>query len=480
MCGIAGFVGWADPVASPEERLHRMCDTIVHRGPDDFGWNIQGEVALGMRRLAIIDLTGGHQPMFNEDKTVCLVFNGEIYNYRELRRELEADGHQFHSNSDTEVIVHLWEKHGLGFATRLNGMFAIALHDLKKERLVLARDHIGIKPLFYSLSARGLVFGSEIKVLLASGMVDRELNIDALGQLLAWEYIPGSATLLKSIRKLEAGHLLEVNLATQETRLLEFWDVPLNGSHPESDNQWEEKLDSAIQKAIQRQLISDVPLGGFLSGGVDSSLVVAGMGPGAHAFTIGFDDVTYNELPWARRVAEHLGVRHTADVLPAQAAGLFDHLMRFMDDPIGDFSIFPTYQVSRHARKNVTVALSGDGGDELFGGYETYLAQKWEARWNRLPRSVRRRVLEPMVRALPPQDAKKGLVNKARRFVEGLEHADELGHARWRLFAGEACDSAFFGPKLSPRCQRRWAPISNTSRGRPRTSTRSRVGSTLA
>jgi asparagine synthase (glutamine-hydrolysing) len=447
MCGIAGFVAWADPVASPEERLRRMCDTIVHRGPDDFGWNIQGEVALGMRRLAIIDLSGGHQPMFNEDQTVCVVFNGEIYNYRELRRELEAEGHQFHSNSDTEVIVHLWEQHGPGFATRLNGMFAIALHDLKQQKLVLARDHIGIKPLFYSLSARGLVFGSEIKVLLASGMVERQLDVDALGQLLAWEYIPGSATLLKPVRKLEAGHLLEVNLATQQTRLWEFWDVPLNGSRPESDNQWEEELDAAIQKAIHRQLVSDVPLGGFLSGGVDSSLVVAGMGRGAHAFSIGFDDATYNELPWARRVAEHLGVRHTIDVLPAQVAGLFDHLMRFMDDPIGDFSIFPTYQVSRHARKNVTVALSGDGGDELFGGYETYLAQKWEARWNRFPRSVRRALLEPIVRALPPQDAKKGLINKARRFVEGLEHDDELGHARWRLFAGEATRQRLFRPE---------------------------------
>jgi asparagine synthase (glutamine-hydrolysing) len=447
MCGIAGFVTWADPAAFPEERLRLMCDTIVHRGPDDFGWNINGGVALGIRRLAIIDVSGGHQPMFNEDETVCVVFNGEIYNYRELRRELEAEGHQFHSNSDTEVIVHLWEKHGPDFAVRLNGMFAIALHDLRQQKLVLARDHIGIKPLFYSLSARGLVFGSEIKVLLASGMVERQLDVDALGQLLAWEYVPGSATLLEPVRKLEAGHLLEVNLATQETRLVEFWDVPLNGSRPDSDNQWEEKLDAAIQKAIHRQLVSDVPLGGFLSGGVDSSLVVAGMGPGAHAFSIGFDDATYNELPWATRVAEHLGVMHTTDVLSSQVAGLFDHLMQFMDDPIGDFSIFPTYQVSRHARKNVTVALSGDGGDELFGGYETYLAQMWETRWNRFPRSVRRAVLEPIVRTLPPQDAKKGLINKARRFVEGLKHDDELGHARWRLFAGEAMRQRLFRPE---------------------------------
>ena len=220
MCGIAGFLNWAGPVQLPEARLRAMCDMIVHRGPDDFGSEIQEGVALGMRRLAIIDLSGGHQPIFNEDRTVRVIFNGEIYNYRELRQELQAEGHQFRSQSDTEVIVHLWEKHGVEFAARLNGMFAIALHDLKQKKLVLARDHIGIKPLFYSLSSRGLVFGSEIKVLLASGMVERELDLDAVGQLLAWEYIPGPATLLKSVRKLQAGHLLELNLATHESHVL--------------------------------------------------------------------------------------------------------------------------------------------------------------------------------------------------------------------------------------------------------------------
>lgn len=447
MCGIAGFVSWAEPVEFPEARLRAMCDTIVHRGPDDFGGEVRNGVALGMRRLAIIDLCGGHQPMFNEDQTVRVVFNGEIYNYRELRIELEADGHQFHSDSDTEVIVHLWEKHGVGFATRLNGMFAIALHDLRQDKLVLARDHIGIKPLFYSLSPHRLVFGSEIKVLLASGMVERKLDLDAAGQLLAWEYIPGSATLLKSVRKLEPGHLLEVNLATHEGRLQQYWDVPLGECLSKPDDQWAEEVDAATQKAVQRQMVSDVPLGGFLSGGVDSSLVVAGMGRGAHAFSIGFDDATYNELAWARRVAVRLGVKHTTDVLPSQVAGLFSHLMQFMDDPIGDFSIFPTYQVSQHARKNVTVALSGDGGDELFGGYETYVAQQWETRWNHFPRSVRRAVLEPIVRRLPPQEAKKGLINKARRFVEGLEHAEGLGHARWRLFTGEVMRHRLFRPE---------------------------------
>ncbi|MEJ2147343.1 MAG: asparagine synthase (glutamine-hydrolyzing) [Acidobacteriota bacterium] len=451
MCGIAGFVSFSSPVDAPEARLKKMCDAMTHRGPDDFGSDVRQGVALGMRRLSIIDVSGGHQPIFNEDRSVRVVFNGEIYNYRELRRELEAEGHRFSSNSDTEVIVHLWEKLGSDFASRLNGMFAIALHDLRGQTLVLARDHVGIKPLFYSLSPHGLVFGSEIKVLLSSGLIDRELDVDALGQLLAWEYIPGEGTLLKSIRKLKAGHLLELDLASTDSRLVQFWDVPLapaeDSGGPLAERDWEEIVDQTIHEAVQRQLVSDVPLGAFLSGGVDSSLVVAGMGAGAHAFSIGFDDSTYNELPWARRVAEHLHVKHSTDVLSAHVEDLFDRLMPFMDDPIGDFSIFPTYLVSRHARREVTVALSGDGGDELFGGYETYLAQEWEGRWNRIPRLLRSGMLEPAVRRLPPQEAKKGLVNKALRFVEGLEHDHSLGHARWRLFVGEAMRKQLFTPE---------------------------------
>jgi len=446
MCGIAGIASF-DPQHRPDvEQLRVMCDTLVHRGPDGYGGEVRDEVALGMRRLAVIDVAGGQQPIFNEDRSVRVVFNGEIYNYRELRRELEALGHRFATHSDTEVIVHLWEEHGPGFVDRLNGMFAIALHDLNQRRLILARDHLGIKPLFYSLDHKRLVFGSEIKAVLASGLVQRRLDVDRLGQFLAWEYVPGPGTLLQDIRKLEAGCMLDVDLTAGRAAHRPFWDLPL-AVHEDtarlSDADWIDRVDEQLRRSVRSQLVSDVPLGAFLSGGVDSSLVVAGM-KHARTFSIGFDDPTYNELPWAQRVADHLGVDHRFEIIRPRAAELFDQLMPFMDDPIGDFSIFATYLVSRHARQHVTVSLSGDGGDELFGGYETYLAQEKARQWQRVPPALRQRVLEPFIRKLHPTRKKKGLINKAKRFVEGLGHPASLGHARWRLFAGESMRSQLF------------------------------------
>jgi asparagine synthase (glutamine-hydrolysing) len=444
MCGIAGIVPLAGGPSPCLDRLRCMCDAMVHRGPDDEGLEIRAGVGLGMRRLSIIDLAGGHQPIRNEDGTVRVVFNGEIYNYRELRRDLEAKGHHFATSSDTEVIVHLWEEVGAEFPKHLNGMFAIALHDETKRRLVLVRDHLGVKPLYYAVHDGTLVFGSEVKVVLASGQVPRELDIDALGQFLAWEYVPGEATLLRHVRKLGPARMLEIDLGTGRQRLRQYWDVPEPGAHaPRSADDWEEEVDAAIGESVRRQLVSDVPLGAFLSGGVDSSLVVAGMGKGARTFSIGFDDPTYNELHWSERVARSLGVSHRTEVIQPRVVELFDRLMHFMDDPIGDFSIFPTYLVSRLAREEVTVALSGDGGDELFGGYETYLAEEAAARWARMP-AVVRGLVEPAIRACRPAAAKKGAINKARRFVEGLDHDEGLGHARWRVFAGEARRARLF------------------------------------
>jgi asparagine synthase (glutamine-hydrolysing) len=426
-----------------------MCDRIRHRGPDSYGWQIDGAVALGMRRLAIIDPVGGQQPVYNEDRSIRVVFNGEIYNYRELRHGLEAKGHRFRSNTDTEVIPHLWEEYGPDFAERLNGMFAIALHDARTNRLVLARDHIGIKPLFYAHDDQRLVFGSEVKALLASGLIATELDVDALGQFIAWEYIPAPQTLVRSIRKLEPGHLLECNLATGAASSRCYWDVPLaqtpEADHARTEADWAELVDARIGEAVKAQLVSDVPLGAFLSGGVDSSLVVAHMGP-ARTFSIGFEDPSYNELAWARRVANHLGVRHDFEIIAPRVVDLFSTLMDTMDDPIGDFSIFPTYLVSRYARRHVTVALSGDGGDELFGGYETFVAQAKARQWQRLPAGLRRSMLEPIIGRLPPTAAKKGIINKARRFVEGLEHESDLMHARWRLFVGAALRQKLFTP----------------------------------
>jgi asparagine synthase (glutamine-hydrolysing) len=441
MCGIAGIVALQSAAPSRPDVV-RMCDAMTHRGPDDAGYLVEGPVALGMRRLSIIDLASGHQPIFNEDGTVGVVFNGEIYNYRELRARLESQGHRFRTASDTEVIVHLWEQVGIEFPKHLNGMFAIALFDRARQRLVLARDHVGIKPLYYALGPEGLVFGSEVKVVLASGRVPRRLDVDGLAQYLSWEYVPGAGTLLKDIRRLEPARSLELDLVTGRSTVRRFWD-PLSAAGDASvrtDAEWEDEVDAVVRRCVRSQLVSDVPLGAFLSGGVDSSLVVAAMGE-AETFSIGFDDPSYNETQWSKRVADHLGVRHHVEIIRPQVLDLFEHLMHFMDDPIGDFSIFPTYLVSRLASQHVKVVLSGDGGDELFGGYETFLAEEKFRTWQRLPAWLRRGVIEPAIEALPPTSAKKGLVNKAKRFVEGARLDPAWGHTRWRVFCDEVMRS---------------------------------------
>jgi asparagine synthase (glutamine-hydrolysing) len=323
-------------------------------------------------------------------------------------------------------------------------MFAIALHDSTKRKLFLVRDHIGIKPLYYSFSHNHIVWGSEIKAILASGLIGRDLDIDALGEFLAWEYVPGNGTLFKAVRQLGPGEMLEIDLESPICNPRVYWDVPLpQDSESLTAAEWEESLDNKISECVRRQLVSDVPLGAFLSGGVDSSLVVASMGK-ANTFSIGFDDPTYNELKWARKVATYLGADHVDDIIKPNVLDLFEHLMFFLDDPIGDFSIFPTYLVSRHARKHVTVALTGDGGDELFGGYENYLAQEKAKLYSYVPSFFRRGIIEPLIKSLKPRPAKKGFVNKAKRFVEGFEEPADLHHARWRIFAGESIRKELF------------------------------------
>jgi asparagine synthase (glutamine-hydrolysing) len=440
MCGIAGMAALGDAPVT-QEQLRAMCDAMAYRGPDDAGYLVDPGVAIGMRRLAIIDLNSGHQPIFNEDDSVAVVFNGEIYNYQELRAWLEARGHRFRTASDTEVIVHLWEEVGADFAQRLNGMFAIALLDRRQRKLVLARDHVGIKPLYYARVANGLVFGSEVKVLLASGWVPRRLDMDAVGQFLSWEYVPGAATMMRDVRRLEPASMLELDLQSAQIQIRRFW-TPLQPGGPQdttvrSATDWEDEVDATVARCVRQQLISDVPLGAFLSGGVDSSLVVAAMGA-AQTFSIGFDDPTYNETQWSRRVADHLGVNHTIEIIRPDVHSLFDKLMHHMDDPIADVSIFPTYLVSKLAAAHVKVVLSGDGGDELFGGYETFLAQEKAHTWAMLPAWLRQRVIAPLAARMPPTAAKKGLVNKVKRFVEGASLPEQLGHTRWRLFLDES------------------------------------------
>jgi asparagine synthase (glutamine-hydrolysing) len=444
MCGVTGIAALAGAPPPSLGQLKAMCDTIVHRGPDDEGLEIRDGVALGMRRLAIIDVAGGRQPICNEDGTICTVFNGEIYNFRELRLELEKAGHVFSTRCDTEVIVHAYEQYGRDFPRYLNGMFAIVLHDSTKRKLILARDHLGIKPLYYAVTPQYLIWGSEIKALLASGLIERTLDIDALGAFLAWEYVPGTRTLFRGIRKLEPAHMLEVELGSPKFEPREYWNVPQDTGGLKAQD-WEEAVTAKIRESVQRQLISDVPLGAFLSGGVDSSLVVASMGK-ARTFSIGFDETSYNELEYSKKVASHLGVHHITQTIKPHVVDLFGKLMHFMDDPIADFSIFPTYLVSQLARQHVTVSLSGDGGDELFGGYETYVANAYARYYAHIPKFLRRGVIGRCVQHLRPRPEKKGLVNKVKAFVEGMDQSEHLEHARWRIFAGDVLKKELFTP----------------------------------
>ena len=433
MCGIVGF---RDPDSPPDAslmRLQRMAELIRHRGPDGDGFFSDGDVYLGMRRLAVIDLVTGDQPMFSEDKSVVAVFNGEIYNYRELRAELEALGCRFATRSDTEVIVQGFSRWGDGVFSRLNGMFAIALLDRRNRRLVLARDHAGIKPLFYAWDGRRLAWASEVKAIIASGLVSRRLDLGSLAEFLAWEYVPCPGTLLEGVRKLPPGTCWSLDLSDGRVREWRFWQPPEVERRERTHSDWIDELDATLAAAVRRQMVSDVPLGAFLSGGVDSSLIVAAMGK-ATAFSIGFEDASYDELAHARRVAQHVGCEHVTETVRDEALELFPALIEMLDDPIADTSIVPTFQLARLARRRVTVALSGDGGDELFGGYDTYQAWRLEQRYRLVPAVLRAGFLEPLIRGLRPRSAKKGIVNRAIRFVEGLDRPASAGHAKWRMY----------------------------------------------
>ncbi len=437
MCGITGIASMGTARDPDKDRLRRMVETLRHRGPDDDGMVVDDGVGLGMTRLSIIDVEGGQQPVFNEDRSIRSVFNGEIYNYRELRDCLQERGHVFTSQSDSEVIVHAYEEFGVDFPNHLNGMFAVALHDRRLARLLLVRDPLGIKPLYYSVTNDWIIWGSEIKAILASNLVSGTLDVDGLANFLSWEYVPSPGTLLKEVRKLGPGSLLRVDLREARHEVRQYWDIVPEASRSNSDNDWEARVEDQVARSTRMQMVSDVPLGAFLSGGVDSSLLVASMG-NAETFSIGFDDQSYNELPFASKVANHLGVSHIQEVLKPHVADLFDDLMLHLDDPIGDFSIFPTYLVSRLARSHVKVVLSGDGADEVFGGYETYVAENLSRTYRLIPSAVREHVFRAALQRIAPRESKKGLINLSKRFVDGFAFPEELGHARWRLFAGEA------------------------------------------
>jgi asparagine synthase (glutamine-hydrolysing) len=365
-----------------------MCDAIVHRGPDDEGIFVKAGVGLGMRRLSIIDLAGGHQPVFNEDKTVWIVFNGEIYNFPELRIELEKSGHRFASHSDTEVIVHLYEEFGADCVNKLRGMFAFALYDERHRKLLLARDRFGKKPLHYALVGDRLLFGSEIKSILAVAPELASVNNEAILQYLYFGYVPDPLTSFLPIQKLPPGHLLEFEGG--ETKIRQYWDLPQYGTHyPNSEEECLEELERRLAEAVRIRLISDVPLGAMLSGGVDSSTVVALMARASSqpvkTFSIGFRHDDFNEAHYARMVAQRFGTDHHELIVEPNVLETVEQLTSSLEEPFGDSSMLPTYYVSCLARKHVTVALSGDGGDEIFAGYDRYAVHMGREIFQRIP-----------------------------------------------------------------------------------------------
>ncbi len=393
MCGIAGFClreGQAQLAT-----VRAMCDTIRHRGPDDEGFHVDGGCALGMRRLSIIDLSTGHQPMSNEDGSVWVVFNGEIYNYQELRRDLIARGHQLRTTSDTEALVHLYEQHGPDLLPKLRGMFAFAIWDARRRRLFLARDRFGKKPLYYTARPEGLYFASELKCLRAAGL-PLEPDHEALRLYFQFGYIPDPHSAFRGVRKLTPGCWLayEPNGVPAEGR---YWELPVASAEGEPGVERDAALDrmrEVFDTAVRIRMIADVPLGAFLSGGIDSSSVVASMALASsepvRTFSIGFEEAAYNELEYAAAVAKEYRTEHHEIVVRPNSVELIGKLSRFFDEPFADSSAIPTYIVSEFASRHVKVALSGDGGDELFAGYERFAAAKRTVWLDRLPAALRR------------------------------------------------------------------------------------------
>jgi asparagine synthase (glutamine-hydrolysing) len=448
VCGIAGMAGRpGDGIDAAD--IHRMCQTIVHRGPDDEGIYAQGPVGIGMRRLSIIDLAGGHQPIHNEDQTVWVVYNGEIYNFPELRRELEQRGHKFYTNTDTEIIVHLYEELGSDCVKRLRGMFGLALWDVRRQKLLLARDRLGKKPLHYAFHKNRLLFGSEIKTILAVVPELAQINREGLLQYFYFGYIPDPLTAFAAIHKLPPGHLLEYENGKASIR--EYWDVPEYGTHPAmSEEDCLAELERRLEEAVRIRLISDVPLGALLSGGVDSSIIVALMarvssGP-VKTFTIGFEAEQFNEAGFARMVAERFGTDHHELVLNPDLEETLTFLSGMLEEPFGDSSMLPTYYVSRMARRQVTVALSGDGGDELFAGYDRYLVAIERRKFDRIPGWAGRLYRDRVHHRVPSVVYGKNLAWNASlaerdRYLDAVSYLPAL-HRERNLFSNEFLEIA--------------------------------------
>jgi asparagine synthase (glutamine-hydrolysing) len=423
MCGIAGIYFLRGRPEDAASRIERMTSSLTHRGPDECGYHIDGSAVMGHRRLSIIDLATGQQPLYNEDRTVSVVFNGEIYNFEEIRRRLIARGHSFRTNSDTETIVHAYEEWGGACVDMFRGMFAFAVRDERRDLLFLARDRFGKKPLFYAEYDGQIVFASEIKAILADPGFERRIDDEALASYFMLSYIPAPLTIFAGIRKLPPGHTLTIS----RERISEerYWDLVFNPDRTRTEAQVREELLARLDEAVRLRLISDVPLGAFLSGGIDSSAVVAFMakasgGVPVRTFTIGFageDGGAADERRYARMVADRYLTDHREYEVRPDVTGVIESIVRSFDEPFADDSMIPSYFVCKTAREQVTVALSGLGGDEAFLGYSRYLGFRLSQSFNRVPSVIRSGVIRPLVGMIPEFGRAGNRVNHLKRFV---------------------------------------------------------------
>lgn len=432
MCGIVGIVR-NDRSDVDQALLARMCAAIRHRGPDDDGFYFNGAVGLGMRRLAIIDLKGGRQPIHNQDRTAWVVFNGEIYNYRELRDKLEKLGHTFYTNSDTEAIIHAYDQYGADCPKHLRGMFAFAIWDERTQELFLARDRVGKKPLLYAQVNGQFIFGSEFSALLLHPDIGRDIDAEALHHYLSFMCVPAPLTVYRAIRKLEPGHSLRWRKG--EIKIERYWQPDFSKKLNISEQEAGERAIEILRDAVKVRLMSEVPLGAFLSGGIDSSAVVALMSEVSSApiqtFSIGFEEQAFSELHHARRVAEYVGADHHEFIVRPDALEVLPALVEHYGEPYADSSAIPTYYVARETRKHVTVALNGDGGDESFAGYERYAAMRLAETYHRIPALLRDSVMRHAIELIPSSVNWRGRVRDVKRFIQAASLPKAERYLRW-------------------------------------------------
>lgn len=432
MCGIVGIVS-NEGQRVDEALLGRMCNAIRHRGPDDDGFYVNAGVGLGMRRLAIIDLQSGQQPIHNQDLSAWIVYNGEIYNYLELRAKLEKLGHKFYTNSDTEAIVHAYDQYGADCPKHLRGMFAFAIWNEKTEELFLARDRVGKKPLLYAQLNDEFIFGSEFSALLLHPGLSREVNSEALHHYLSFMCVPAPMTAYRAIKKLEPGHSLTWRKG--ELKIERYWQPDFSHKLDIGEEEAGERALEILRDAVRVRLMSEVPLGAFLSGGIDSSAVVALMSEASSepvkTFSIGFEEQDFSELHHARRIAEHVGADHHEFIVRPDAMEVLPLLVEHYGEPYADSSAIPTYYVARETRKHVTVALNGDGGDEAFAGYERYAAMQLAERYHRLPAALRKLAIQPAIGLLPSSETSRSRLRDAKRFIQAASLPKRERYMRW-------------------------------------------------